>query len=85
MPASEPTGPNDQNVSDVSTETDYRRQWIDWRLGFLTDDLLNPAILHRRVEDDGELLERVRQAQFELQVIELVLSVDPVEENEYKV
>jgi len=85
MPASEPTHRNGENVTEVQSESDYRRQWIDWRLGFITDDLLNPAIVNQRVDDDAELIERVRKAKFELDVIEKVLEIDPVEESEYRV
>jgi hypothetical protein len=81
MPANGPTHRNGENVSDVPTERELRRQWVEWRLAFLTDDLLNPAIIHGL--EDGELLDRLQEAERELKIARMVLSLELTTDSEY--
>lgn len=74
MPADKPTPPGGENVSERSVEAELRREWAEVRLAFVSDDLLNPALVHG--SSDIGLRERVEKAQEELEVIETVLSLN---------
>lgn len=74
MPADQPTPPTGENVSERSVESELRREWIEVRLAFVSDDLLNPALVHG--SSDIGLRERIEKAQEELEVIETVAKMN---------
>lgn len=74
MPANDCTPPYGENVSESRVENQLRREWVEIRLAFVSDAILNP----RQVQNTDEigLRERVEKAQEELEVLGTVLDLD---------